>query len=273
MTVGSIPLADARRLVAAARRTSVVRLALAVLAAGALLGAAATARHPHTRALIALARGGNTIVVVDLSASVSTDTYSQIGATLSALARSNGRLGLIFFSDQAYEALPQGTRAADLAPLIRLFTVPRQARPGFAPTLPPSPWVDSFSGGTRISAGLALAHTLAIVPGARPATVVLISDLSDDPADLARLGPVLLAYRRDRVPVRIVGLDPAQSDVALFRRALSPAPSITAAPPAGTAAVRERTPLPWLLIACALLACGALATLEGWAPRLDWRRA
>jgi hypothetical protein len=271
--VTAIPLADAPRLAGAARRTAAVRLLLALLAVGAALAAVLVARHPRTHVLVPLAARGDTIVVLDLSASISTDTYAQIGATLSSLARSDGRLGLVVFSDQAYEALPQGTPAADLAPLVRLFTPPARTRPGFAPALPPNPWTATFSGGTKISAGLTLAHTLATSWGGPRPTVVLVSDLSDDPRDLTRLGSILLAYRRDRIPVRIVGLDPSDADLALFRRALSPQPAVVRAPAPGAAATRTRTELPWALAACALLACGALAALEAWAPRVQWGRA
>jgi hypothetical protein len=271
--VSAIPLGDAATLAPVARRTAAIRFALAAVAVAAVVAAMLASRHPDTRSLVPLAGRGSTIVVVDLSASISTDTYSQIGATLSALARSGGRLGLVLFSDQAYEALPQGTPAADLGPLVRLFTVPQQTQPGFAPTLPPNPWTASFSGGTKISAGLTLAHTLATSGGGPPAAVVLVSDLSDDPGDLTRLGSILLAYRRDQVPVRIVGLDPSASDLALFQRALSPAPVVTPAPPAGVAAAREHTAFPWLLALAALVACAALAWFEAWAPRLAWRTA
>lgn len=271
--MNAIPLADAPALGAAARRTTVVRLALAAVAIGAALVAFSSARHPGTRELVPLASGGNTIVVLDLSASISTDTYAQIGATLSTLARSDGKLGLVLFSDQAYEAMPQGTPARDLVPLARLFVVPQQTSPGFAPAIPPNPWTASFSGGTKISAGLTLAHTLAVASPGAPSQVVLVSDLSDDPGDLTRLGSILLAYRRDHVPVRIVGLNPADADLAFFRHALSPAPTIVTAPSSASAAPAARTAFPWLLVMAALIACVALAVHEAWAPRLEWSDA
>ncbi|HET7449713.1 MAG TPA: VWA domain-containing protein [Gaiellaceae bacterium] len=270
--MSAIPLADVRTLAPETRRTTAISALLAVVALVSLLAATLAARHPHTRTLVPLDATGGTIVVLDLSASISTDTFSQIGATLSTLARDDGRLGLVVFSDQAYEALPPGTPAADLAPLVRLFT-PTGGGGGFAPTLPPNPWTSSFSGGTKISAGLTLAHTLAVANTDHPARVVLVSDLSDDPRDLRRLGSILLAYRRDHVPVRIVGLDAAPADVALFQRALEPQPTVVQAPPSVAAAPRTRTALPWALVVCALLACGALAVVEGWAPRLEWGRA
>jgi hypothetical protein len=271
--MSAIPLAEAPRLADAARRTIAIRTALALVAIASAVAASVVARHPHTRVLVPLAARGDTIVVVDLSASISTDAFSQIGATLSTLARSDRRLGVVVFSDQAYEALPQGTPAADLAPLVRLFTLPKGTQAGFVPTLPPNPWTSTFSGGTKISAGLTLAHTLAVSGGGPPPPVVLVSDLSDDPRDLPRLGSILLAFRRDHIPVRIVGLAPSAADLALFRRALDPPPAVVRAPAPGEAAPRTHTAFPWALILCAVLACGALGALEAWSPRVEWGRA
>jgi hypothetical protein len=266
-----IPLADFRTFTRAANRTAAVRFVLGSLAAAALVAAALTARHPGVRSVAPLARDGGTIVVLDVSASVSTDTYQQIAATLSELAHSGGRLGLVVFSDQAYLALPQGTPAADLLPLVRLFPPSQPSQPGFAASLPVSPWTSTFSGGTRISAGLELAHRIALGDGAAPpARVVLVSDLSDDPNDLQRLASVLLAYRRDGVPMRIVGLDPQPSDLALYRSALPPS-HVTTVPPPHDAASRTSTPFPFLLAAFALIALAALGTREAWAPLPAWR--
>jgi hypothetical protein len=248
-----------------------VRLLLALVCIAAVVAIVLLGRHPHTRTIVPLPAGAQTLVVLDLSASISSDTFSRIGGTLAALSRSGTRLGLVAFSDQAYEAMPPGTPAADLAPLVRYFTLPPQKTPGFAPTFPPNPWGTTFTGGTRISAGLELAHSIA-VEGSRPATVVLVSDLDDDPGDVPRLASVLLAYRRDHVPVRIVGLDPSPGDVALFDKLLSPRPVVVQAPTLAEAPPRNVTPFPWAIVALALAAALALVLLIGWAPRLEWGR-
>jgi hypothetical protein len=265
----AIPLADALELRSTARRTLAVRLLLALLCVAAVAAIVLLGRHPHTRTIVPLPAGAQTVLVLDLSASISTDTFSRIGGTLAALSRSGRRLGLVAFSDQAYEALPPGTPAADLAPLVRYFTLPPQKTPGFAPSFPPNPWGATFTGGTRISAGLELAHSIAVA-GKRPATVVLVSDLDDDPGDVPRLASVLLAYRRDHVPVRIVGLDPSADDVALFDKLLSPRPVITEAPTLAEAPPGNVTPFPWDLVVLALVAALALTLLVAWAPRLEW---
>jgi hypothetical protein len=220
---------------------------------------------------VPLPANAQTVLVLDLSASISSDTFSQIGGTLAALARSGSRFGLVVFSEQAYEAMPPGTPAADLMPFVRYFTLPNQRAPGFAPTFPANPWQSTFTGGTRISAGLDLAHRIAVA-GRRRATVVLVSDLDDEPGDLARLASVLLAYRRDHIPVRIVGLDPSPTNVALFDRLLKPQPVVVQAPALATTAPHSTTPFPWTLVAVALAAAGALALRAAWAPRLEWGR-
>ncbi len=253
----------------AARRTFAVRTALAAICVGAVVAAALVARHPHTQSIVSLPSHADTILVLDLSASISSDTFSRVGATLAALSRSGRRVGLVVFSDQAYEAFPPGTPSADLAPFVRYFTLPRQPQPGFAPAFPDNPWQASFTGGTKISAGLDLAHQIALAARGR-ATVVLVSDLNDDPGDLTRLASVLLAYRRDRVPVRIVGLDPAPADVSLFTRLLSPQPVVVEAPTLAEAPPRDTTPFPWALVALAAAAAATYALGSAWAPRLAW---
>jgi von Willebrand factor type A domain len=267
--MSAIPLADAPALRAPARRTFTVRAALAVLCIGAVTAVVVIARHPQTHTIVPLPTHADTILVLDLSASISSDTFSRIGGTLQALARSGSRLGLVVFSDQAYEAFPPGTPAADLAPFVRYFTLPQQKTPGFAPAFPDNPWNATFTGGTRISAGLDLAHEIAVADGRR-AAVVLVSDLDDDPGDLPRLASVLLAYRRDRVPVRIVGLDPSPDNVALYTRLLSPQPIVVEAPTLAEAPPRDTTPFPWTLVALAAAAACAYALRAAWAPRLVW---
>jgi hypothetical protein len=268
--VSAVPLADAPSLRLPARRTASVLTLLAVVCIAAAVAALLLSRDPHTRTIVPLPAHADTLVVLDVSASISTDTYSRIGGTLAALSRSGGRFGLVVFSDEAYEALPPGVPATDLAPFVRYFTLPQQVRPGFAPSFPPNPWQTAFSGGTRISAGMDLAHAIAVA-SPRPATVVLVSDLDDNPSDLTRLATVLLSYRRDGVPVRIVGLNPSPQDLALFQRLLPPSSAIVAAPTLSEAPPHDYTPFPWTIVALIVVAAAALALRWAWAPRLDWR--
>jgi hypothetical protein len=272
--MSSIPLADAPDFVPAAQRTLLVRAALVVLVVAALAVAAVVARSPHSQTIVPLPHNADTIVVLDLSASIGSDTYSRIGSTLSSLARSNDRYGLVVFSGEAYEALPPGTPASDLAPLVRFFVPKQQTAPGFAATYPRNPWSDTFSAGTRISAGLELAHTIATRNGVRRPAVVLVSDLDDDPADLARVSSIVLAYRRDRIPLRIVGLNPSTQDTAFFRQLVGPStPIVQAGAAAPGAQPRNRTPFPWTFVVLAVAGAAALALHELWVARLEWEAA
>ena len=159
-----IPLADARRARAArraARRSSGAVLALLLVAARRRRGRRRRAHPRPRRSVASLPADSNGIVVLDLSASISTDTFARIGATLDALA-GRAATGWSLFSDVAYEALPPGTPAAALKPLVRFFTLPRRRTPGLAPTFPTTRGRTSFSAGTRISSGLGAARSMLI---------------------------------------------------------------------------------------------------------------
>ncbi len=213
------------------------------------------------------------IVVLDVSASISADTFSRIGATLSSLARSGGRYGLVVFSDQAYEALPPGTGSADLEPLVRYFTLPAASQAGFVPTFPPNPWEKVFSAGTKISAGLELAHQIAFEDRLSKPIAILVSDLDDDPEDLPRLVTIMLALKRDNIPLRIVGLNPSSQDAALFKRLTGGAPIVRAGVLQPGPEPRNQTPFPWTLFSLAFVVAVGIAVHELWGPRLEWRAA
>lgn len=270
--MSAIPLADAPALRTPARTTFAVRVGLAIVALAATLAFLFLSRHPQTRTVVPLPHNASTVVVLDVSASISTDTYSRIGGTLASLSHSGAPIGLVVFSDVAYEALPPGVPARDLAPFVRWFAAPSQPQSGAAPSIPANPWTNAFSAGTRISAGLDLAHSIAIAERKRP-TVVLVSDLDDDPNDLARLASVVAAYRRDRVPLRIVGLNPSPQDLALFQRLVGPSVPVAQAPTLDQVPGHDVTPFPAALVALALVAAAALALREAWAPRLEWSGA
>jgi hypothetical protein len=267
-----IPLADAGTFRTRAIATRLALAALAAAGAAAALGVLLSARSPHSQTLVALPPNASVVIVLDLSASISSDSFSRIGGTLRALSQTGQRVGLVVFSDDAYEALPPGTPAADLAPLVRYFTLPQQSVPGFLPSFPANPWANTFTGGTVISAGMETAIDLAVAQRPR-ATVMLVSDLDDDPNDLPALAGVAAVAQHDRVPIRIVGLNPSPQDIEYFRTIFGPSAPIVEAPTLAQAAPQEQTPFPWALVAFALLAAVALALREGWAPRLAWRRS
>jgi hypothetical protein len=267
--MSAIPLTDAPALRPRARATFAVRAALAAVALGSAVAFLLLSRSPNTRTIGGLPHDASTVVVLDVSASISTETYSRIGGTLSALSRGRDPVGLVVFSDTAYEALPPGSPASDLRPLVRYFTLPATTQAGFAPTFPPNPWANAFSAGTRISAGMELAHTIALGQRNRPA-VVLVSDLDDDPNDVASLASVMAAYQRDDIPVRIVGLNPATEDVALFERLLGRQMPIVDAPTLSSVSQTNVTPFPLGLVILVLIAAATLALRDLWSPQLEW---
>lgn len=272
MSDAAIPLADARALGAYSRITAVVISGLALATLVCAVAFVLVSRSPQTRTTLGLAPHANGVLVLDLSASVSSDTFSRVGATLRTLSRSGGRFGLIVFSNDAYEALPPGTPAADLAPLIRYFTLPAQRVPGYLPTFPQNPWSSTFTAGTNISSGMHLASEIAFAQPRRP-TIVLVSDLDDDPGDIPALVQILLSDRTEGVPVDVVGLNPTPSDLALFRAALGRQAPIVEASTQNTRPPTNSTLFPWALVALSAAAAAALAVRIAWAPRLDWRRA
>jgi hypothetical protein len=268
----SIPLADARGFRAQAVATRVVLTALAAGAALAAIGVLLVSRFPHSQTLVLLPSHANVVIVLDLSASISSEDSSRIAGTLQVLSRSGDRVGLVVFSGDAYEALPSGTPAADLAPLLRYFTIPRKSAPGIVPWYPINPWGSNFTGGTNIAAGMEMAIDLAVAQRPRSA-VLLVSDLDDDPSNLPALTAVGAVAQHDRVPVRIVGLHPFPANVKYFRSVFGRSARIVEGPTLAQSTRREQTPFPWTLVTLAVAAAVALALREGWAPRLGWRRS
>jgi hypothetical protein len=112
--------------------------------------------------------------------------FVQSLSGLRSLSRSRNPVRLILFSDWAEEALPPGTPGLRLAPFARIFSRPGHATGNENGSPPPAeeanPWYPSFSGGRRISEGVAAARE-AIQRDTADARVLLISDLGDAPDD------------------------------------------------------------------------------------------
>jgi len=273
MRAGAIPLADIGRLSGAARRTRRVRL-LAGLGCTVIAGLSlvvALRMHPTTTAFVP--QGTNGIVVLDVSASISDETYAGIAATLEQLARSHGRYGLVLFSDTAYQALPPNTPARELEPLLRFFDVPTESAPGALPQAPRSPWTDAFGAGTRISTGLRLALDVVRAGHVDRPAVVLVSDLDDDAGDIEALTSAALAYRKLGIPLRVVGLNPSREDERLVKRLLAQPTDLRAAATTDEGGPSVEGASPTLLVVLALVAAASLALLLVLAGRLRWREA
>jgi len=267
----AIPLAGARGLAPFARRTRLVRIAAAIALVALALGVVLIGRHPRVQEVRFLPTGSDGVVVLDVSASISSDTYARIGATLRDLASSRGRYGLVLFSDTAYEALPPGTPAEMLRPLIRFFTLPPQRVPGEAPTFPENPWTRSFTAGTRISTGLELARSILIGQNSTRPAVLLVSDLDDDAGDLQAVHDVADAYRSEHIALDIVSLNAAPEDTRIFKQFLRGSGTITPAHLPGRhelVAGSARFPV-WIAVVALAIAL-LLAANELWCARLTW---
>jgi hypothetical protein len=269
----AIPLGDAAALRRGAPGVRLARwTAATILVAAVLLAFLAALRlRPETES--PLPSGSAGIVVLDVSASISSDTYTRIAATLDRLERSNGRYGLILFSDTAYQTLPPRSPSAELRPFVRFFQRPRESSPGALPETPRSPWKDTFSAGTLISSGLGLALDVIRADRLVRPAVLLVSDLDDDPGDLERVAQLAVAYRRAGIALHVVGLDPAPEDVAFIRRLLPENGSFAQAALPGQRSASLSGRSDTVLVVAALVAAFALVAFALTTEPLRWRTA
>ena len=279
-----IPLSDAHELEAKLRRGRVLRLVLAAAAVAAATGTVAAAALLKGSQAAFVPRGSSGVIVLDVSASISSATYGEIARVLHRAAESGGRYGLVLFSDTAYEALPLGTPGAELRSYERFF---RRLRPGerrervgaFGLTggdFPASPWGIAFSAGTRISTGLRLARTMLARNGGEHPSVVLVSDLATAQSDLTALQATLVEFVRAGVPLRVVALEGASAEnKAFFEDVLKDQHAVVAPPPPHTSrpawAANARFPFLLAVGGGALLLLLALNELS--CERLTWGQA
>jgi hypothetical protein len=116
---GAIPSTQLPALRRAARRTTLLRLALGLVLVAALGAAVAVARGHDVRHAPLLPSGTTGIVVLDLSASIDNRAYRRVGHTMRTRAAANEPAGLVVVSDVAYELLPPGSPARELESLLR----------------------------------------------------------------------------------------------------------------------------------------------------------
>jgi hypothetical protein len=212
------PLGDLARLSAAAGRTTLLRAGLALALAGTLAAAVLTARSAGSGRAAVLPQGASTAVIaLDMSASISGATYQRVAATLKGIVSANQAIGLVMFSDVAYELLPPNSPPGALLQFLRFFNPVRVI--GGTPVFGRSPW-DQFSGGTRVSRGLVAAQAALRRAHVRHGAILLVSDLDDSSSDAEPLVAEALLLRHSHVPVRIVPLfaspDNTRTFAALF---------------------------------------------------------
>jgi hypothetical protein len=270
-----VPVVGAARLAGAARRTRLVRLVLGAALVAACVGAFFAAPTDAGRRILPPNAVG--VVVLDVSSSVQPDTYYRIEQTLATIAASRSRLGLVLFSDVAYEALPAGTPSAQLRPLLRFFAPPTAKDVRSADEqLPRTPWDQWFSGGTRISGGLYLAAHMLKQQHVSSGAIILVSDLNDDPVDIGRTIEAVAYLQQQDFQLEIVGLSPRAQDADFWRRLLGDEAVLKTAslPTSAQAAgkIEVSGSLSRALLAFAVFAVVLLAVNEWWGEPLRWRR-
>ena len=221
---------------------------------------------------------GETVLIIDLSGSITTQGDKVIARTLDGFHDypPDRHAAIVYFSSSAALGSPLSTPAADLPGLARLF----------APSVAKSrgPWAESFDGGTLISRAVSLARRVLIRSQARHGRVVLVSDLQDNPKDLQALHRQLALLEEAHASFNLMPLPPTrESAISLAQLSapyravfgddiIVPKPFLVAGtegrPLVHTAILRARYPTIALLLALLL---GASALLVSFFPRLAWR--
>ncbi len=278
-----IPVAGAEGLARAGRRTSAARLLVALAILAALAFCVLLASELRTRPNSYFAGGGSGVVVTDISSSVDPNKARRLARVFRTFVRTHQPLGLVVFSDSAYEVLPPGTRGEELRPILRFFEPPQQTarqgaqRRGQGAGFLESPWSGVFRGGTRISLGLGVAREMIQREGVANPTVVLVSDLDDSPFDLKPLTEEVIRYRRAGIDLRLVPLFPGQDDRELFSRLVGEDAFVYNDELLRNTRLEERRSLvgafPLGLVAAGALVLLLLALNEHVNGRLSWRRA
>jgi hypothetical protein len=267
---GATAIADLGSIERPAARTSLLRLALAAALAGTLAVAVLAARSAGSGRAAVLPAGVSTgVVALDMSASISGPTYARVATTLKGIVAANQGIGLVMFSDTAYELLPPNSPPTALSQFIPFF-VPTTYSHG-NPIFAQSPW-DMFSGGTRISAGLVAAQEALRRAGVTHGAILLVSDLDDAAGDQPAVVSEAIALKQAHIPVRIVPLFADATNKQFFASLFGNGAFVSPTAFRHTANQRQEAvaaSAPWALLALGLLFVLLLAGNE----RLNGRLA
>lgn len=270
----AIPSADLDRLRAPWLATTLLRVALALALVAIVAVALVTARRLEAPRASFLPPETSGVVVLDLSQSVTDRNFRRIANTLTMLANSGSAVGVIAFSDVAYELIPPGSPATELLPFVRFFRpIGGIDRGGFGLRYPPNPWNELFSAGTAISSALGLARKVLLRDQIENGSVLLVSDLDTAGSDQGRLAWTLARFRTEGVDLRVVPLFANAEDRQFFARFIGDENLIT--PQQLAARSRESSEgtligsSPKLLALLALGLALALAANEWWCRRLE----
>lgn len=211
---GATVLGDLPGLRPRADRTTLVRVGLALALAATLGGAILLGRSAGSGRPALLPEGRKTgVMVIDMSGSVSGGRFKAVAAVMRGLAAANQAMGLVMFSDTAYELLPPNSPTSALVAFEGFFDP--HAHGNGAPAFGTSPW-DQFSAGTRISQGLSMGRQALQRAGDTHGSLLLISDLADSATDQESLVAEASALKRSDIPVRIFPVNASPANVAVF---------------------------------------------------------
>jgi hypothetical protein len=276
VTDTAIPLADGATFRSVATRTRVVRIVLAAALLGLVVAAVLVARGPRIRPVPPLPVGSSGIVVLDLSASVESNKAKRMYTAISQLASTKGgRFGLVIFAGWAYQALPPGTPARELASVARFF-LPQKPPPGVTgytalrPYFPRNPWAQAFATGTTISTGLNLAREIILASKLNSRSVILISDLADVATDVPLAVAAAQSYRDLGIAFHVVGVNAAFGNAQFWQRLVGQNGSFTRAETPANQRLRTASSFPVWLAVLAVLTAALLAINEFWGVPLRW---
>jgi hypothetical protein len=230
----------------------------------ALAAAVVEARGEDVRQAPLVPEGKTGIMVLDLSASTSGAAFQQ---TIEQLAEGDERVGLVAFSDAAYELLPPGTPGRELRSLLRFF--------GGGRVSASTPW-DDFRAGTRVSEGLRMAREILDRDGVANGSVLLVSDFEILADEVERVADEVGLLRGEGVEIRLVPLAPtperrARMDAILGGSAVLREEEADA-PVRAPEARSLQAAAPWAFLAVAGLLVTLLAANEALLARLEVRR-
>jgi hypothetical protein len=203
---------DAGELRGIVLRTRLIRLVLAAAAVAALLATVASARSLDVQRHTIVPSGSTGVIVVDVSLSIA-NSYGDVRRTLQNVVGGDAPVGLVVFSDVPYELFPPGTPASELEPVLRVLTPPERGEQ-------PTPWTQSFRGGTRISEALELAGRMLRRSHVEKGSILLVSDLQTAPDDVADLTRTIEDLKSSNVAVRVVPIGALSDGRLLFGRLL-----------------------------------------------------
>lgn len=262
-----VPASAPGRLERLRRRTAILRWGTATALVALLAAAFLVARAEDVRQTPLVPSGTTGLLVLDISASTGGAPFRQ---TIDELVATGERVGVVAFSDAAYELLPLGSPSRELVPLLRYFDVSEDGKE------PPAqnPWLD-FRAGTRISEGLRTAREIFVREGVRRGSVLLLSDFEITYDEIGRVAEQVALLRLDDVQVRLVPFDPTPERRARMNAILGSA-AIVEETEAGT---RVRAPetgslgalAPWAFVGVSVLLVAMVALNEALLPRLEVR--